>query len=939
MARPTPDPFGTADLRAATLQTWRSSHTRMAEDAAAERELSDIGYRGRLLTELAANAADAAVESDGHLSITRDGTVLRFANTGVPLTRDGVESLTALRVSPKPSLGAQTVGHFGVGFRSTAFADRVTVASTSGSIEFDRQRSAAEIGSDEVPAQRLAWPSDAVPPAGFTTQVSVDAGAAAATLYAGFAEQVPDLLLELPALSRIDVGGESFQRQTDGDRIDIVRNGEALARWLVARAGSTRWMVPTRLDADGRIVPVDGDVLRSPTATAVRLALPARVITHLPLTPDRRDVHPDADVSSAAAGYTELVALAPIDQRHHLIPRPTLPAGRTAARLHEQVLADLRVARWAATAGGDALAPERAWVLPGLSDGLGSVLADVLDPLAHPDLSHPAGAAALVRSGARQIGLADLADELSAVQREPSWWRSLYAELAVLVQTGDDAAELGALPIPRADGRTHRGARGLFVLDELVHATGRVQPPDWLPLVHPDAYDPLLDRLGLEHCGVADALADPALRAAIDTADTHEELSAAVLDLIVLGDLDDASGLGALELRADDGEDWPADELLLPDAPLRAVLVADSPFGTLDQSVVDRYGSKALRALGVGWGFAVVHDDLATGPDHDLPDEEQWWDTHDVPPETVDAVRDLDLVDPGRWRDALALLADEATAGLLATGYTRWWLRRYAEIDATPLRNLRSVDDTRFAGLFDPADDVPAAASPLFVGGVEQYGGAQAYCGPDDTDDAHFWLDRLGDPGRAVTPGVAARAHAALVAAVRSGRVDVAALDPIDRARTLAGTVTDRPIVVDRSWWALGVPADRAVLSGPTVDAADAEILADVLDADLASHVCRGGPVSDGVTVDADSAEIVAWAAATGRALAGRVVAHRPLTVAVVVDDGGDRGGQDTGGQDTGGQDEGGQDDGGPEEGGVEHRVDVPHWVDDAGTVHVSVGP
>ncbi|WP_420038788.1 sacsin N-terminal ATP-binding-like domain-containing protein [Gordonia sp. MP11Mi] len=875
----------------------------MAEDAAAERELSDIGYRGRLLTELAANAADAAVEGDGCLSIACDGTILRFANTGVPLTRDGVESLTALRVSPKASLGGQTVGHFGVGFRSTAFADRVTVASTSGSIEFDRQRSAAEIGSDDVPAQRLAWPSDAVPPTGFTTQVAVDAGSAAAALYAGFAEQVPDLLLELPALRRIDVGEESFERRTDGDRVDIVRNGETLARWLVARAGSTSWMVPTRAHGAGGIVPLDDDVLRSPTATAVHLSLPARVITNLPLTPDRRDVHPDADVASAAAGYTDLVALAPTDQKHHLIPRPTLPAGRTAARLHEQILADLRVARWAPTVGGDALAPERVWVLPGLPDGLGSVLADVLDPLAHPDLSHPAGAAALVRSGARQIGLADLADELSAVDREPSWWRSVYAELAVLVQTGDDAAELGALPIPRADGRTHRGARGLFVLDELVHATDRVQPPNWLPLVHPDAYDPLLDRLGLEHCGVADALADPALRAAIDTADSHDELSAAVLDLIVLGDLDDAPGLGALELRADDGDDWPADELLLPDAPLRAVLVADSPFGSLDQSVVDRYGPKALRALGVGWGFAVVHDDLATGPDHDLPDEEQWWETHEVPPETVDAVRDLDLVDPNRWRDALALLADDATAPLLAAGYTRWWLRRYAEIDATPLRNLRSVDDTRFAGLFDTADDVPAAASALLVGGIDET------CGPDDTDDAQSWLDRLGDPDRTVAPGVAARAHAALVAAVGSGRVDVAALDPIDRARTLAGTVTDTPIIVDRPWWASGVPADRAVLSGPTVDAADAAVLAEILDADLASHVCRGGPVGDGVVADADSAEIVALAATTGRILTGRVVVHRPLTVAVVV--------------------EGDQD---------EHRFDVPHWVDGAGTVHVSVG-
>ncbi|MGO3328507.1 sacsin N-terminal ATP-binding-like domain-containing protein, partial [Gordonia sp. (in: high G+C Gram-positive bacteria)] len=900
------DPFGLTALRAATLESWRSSPTRMAEDAAAERELSDIGYRGRLLTELAANAADAAADGDGRLAITLDGWVLRFANTGAPLTRDGVESLTALRVSPKPALGGPTVGHFGVGFRSTAFADRVQISSTSGAVEFDRQRSIdavrSELGlSEPVPAQRLAWPSDAVPPRGFTTEVSVDAGRAAADLYAGFADQAPDLLLELPALSRIDIGDESFERRADGDHVSILRDGTVVARWLVARAGANTWMAATDPDQqDDSIVPLSDDVLRSPTATGVHLALPARVITGLPLTPDRRDVHPDADIASAAAGYTELVALAPDDQKHRLIPRPTLSAGRTGAPLHERILADLAVARWVPTVSGDVIAPERAWVLPGLPDRLGSVLADVLDPLAHPDVSDRQGAAALVRLGARQIGLADLADELSGVRRPPSWWQTLYAALAILVQTGDDAAELGALAIPRADGRTHRGARGLFVLDGLVSDAGEIAAPEWLPLVHPDAYDPLLDRLGLEHCSIADALADPALIAAIDTADTHEDLSTAVLDLVVLGDLDETSGLGgvglgALELRADDGEDWPADELLLPDAPLRGVLVADSPFGSVAPALVARYGPKALRAIGVGWGFAVVHDDLPTRPDHDLPDEEAWWDGFDAPPETVDAVRDLDLVDPDRWREALTLLADDATAPLLAAGYTRWWLRRYAEIDGTALRHLRAVDHHAFAGLFDALDDAPPAAAPLLVADR-----------PDDADDAQVWLDRLGDTDRDVAPGVAARAHAAVVGAVRAGLIAVDDIQPPEGARTLAGTVTDAPIVVDRSWWTFAVPADRAVLPGPTVDPADAAILADALDADLASQTCHGVPMDAGETVDADSAEIVALAATTGHALTGRVVVHRRLTVAVVVD-------------------------------GDEHRVDVPYWVDDTGTVHVSI--
>ncbi|MFC3243455.1 hypothetical protein ACFOJ6_15180 [Gordonia humi] len=472
------------------------------------------------------------------------------------------------------------------------------------------------------------------------------------------------------------------------------------------------------------------------------------------------------------------------------------------------------------------------------------------------------------------------------MSRPPPWWGRLYTALAALVHTGDDAAELGALPIPRTDGRTHVGARGLFVLDGF---DGSDAAPDWLPLVDPDAYDPLLDRLGLEHRDIAEALADPALQAAVDAADSHADLAATVLGLAVLGDLETVPGLGRLELRADDGDDWPADELLLPDAPLLPVL-DDSPFGTVDAALVRRYGGKALRAIGVGWGFAVVHDDLPTGPDHDLPDEAQWWDGFDVPPETLDAVRDLDLVDPERWRDALALLVEEPrTAGLVESGYTRWWLRRYAEIDAVSLRHLRSPDDERFTGLFDALPGVPAA---LLVGD-----------GPDDADDAQVWLDRLGSD-RAVPAGVAARAHAALVAAVRDGRVRVDDLASVDGVRTLAGTVTDAPIVVDRPWWTTVVPADRAVLPGPVVDAADAAILADVLDADLASQVCRAVVVGDGETVDADCPEAVALTARWGRQVVGRVVVHADLTVAVDVD-------------------------------GVEREVGVPYWEDSGGTVHL----
>ncbi|MDP1340787.1 hypothetical protein, partial [Klebsiella variicola] len=80
---------------------------------------------------------------------------------------------------------------------------------TTGAIAFDRARSVAAAGSDDVPAQPLPWPSPVRPAAGFDTEVLVDVGdpATAETLYRGFAEQVADLLLELPSVERVDYDG------------------------------------------------------------------------------------------------------------------------------------------------------------------------------------------------------------------------------------------------------------------------------------------------------------------------------------------------------------------------------------------------------------------------------------------------------------------------------------------------------------------------------------------------------------------------------------------------------------------------------------------------------------------------------------------------------------------------------------------------------------
>ncbi|GAA2366300.1 sacsin N-terminal ATP-binding-like domain-containing protein [Gordonia cholesterolivorans] len=909
------DPFGTADLRRSTLQGWLSSPTRLAEDAAAEAELLEIGYRDRLFTELAANAADAASLAgiDGRVAVWADGATVHVANTGAPLTAAGVRSLTALRVSPKSPLihGGTTVGRFGMGFRATSLAARVTLASRSGSIEFDADRTRGQIRAliddpdseldlDRVPAQRLAWPSAAQPAAGFDTEVVLETAdeEAAAAIVSAAQHQAPDLLLELEALARIDVAGRSYERRADGDTVVITRDGTEHRRWLIARADTARWLVPIR---DGRIRPLSGDALRSPTATDIELTLPARVIADLPLTPDRRELHPDADVEAAAAGYPELAALVPDDQKQAVIPPPALASGRVDAVLREAVRDRLRTARWLQSATGEALSPERAWVLPGLTADLAALLGDVLEPLAHPDVSDRVTASLLVGLGARRLGLADLAELLSGAGGEDTaWWSRLYAALAPMVPDARTAEELGTLPVPRADGRMNVGCRGLFLIEGL---DGLDDPPvpSWVPTVDPAAYDPLLDRLGLTRISPAAALALPELIAELDAGPDSDDPAAdpdAVTDVVlrILG-LPDAgrapAELGGLELLGADGERWPADELLLPDSPLARVLVDDSPFGTVADSVVETYGPTALRRLGVGWGFTLVRDDAPVAPDHDLPDEERWWEEHEVPPEELIAVRDLDLVDSRQWPAALALLADDPdTASALTGGYTRWWLRRYAEIDGTALRGLRSVDETSLRGLFDPVE-VPAAAAGLLAAGE-----------PDDADDAADWLARLADPARTVAPGVAVRAHAALVSAVRSGTFAVDDVEPPRGARTVSGEVSDDPVVVGAPWWTIVVPAGRAVLPAIPPDADSAALLADLLDAPTAAEAYRVIPDQGGESVGPDSADAVRLSAAAGLPAPHRVRLHDDLHVTVT--------------------------------GETDERRRVPLWVDDDGTVHLS---
>nr|WP_235870969.1 ATP-binding protein [Rhodococcus spongiicola] len=847
-----------------------------------------------------------AAGARGKLRVQLHGDVLSIANTGAPLDRDGVHALVALRASGK-STG---VGRFGVGFTSVlAVSDDVELRSSSGSLAFSSERTRIELASaglevpdSGAPVLRLAWPIDERPPVGFDSEVvlrlrsDVDVDA----VLAGFAAEAVDLLLELPALESIEIDGARLhrtERDLGGGLIEVTIGPTTWWQYVTKAA---RWLVPV---ADGRLQPLTGDVLRAPTRSDEELSIPALLIADVAMQPDRRRILPGTGLTDLVRGYADFAAALPSDQRPDLVPLPGFARSEVDAVLREALLRELRTHAWLPAAGAGDLAPARATIVSGLTPELAGALADVVPDLVDPHLSGPRHASALAAVDVHRIGLARIAELLGGHDREPSWWHALYTAIEPIVVDAIAVEELAAIPVPLADGRTVTGPRTTVTGTDLGGALGNAGTAlDWVRLVHPGAAHPLLNRLGAERATAGDLLSDPALKARMEDLDyddptTATELATAVLALVGLAEPDARPAwLGELPLPAADGELVPADELLLPGAPLADVLVEDSPFGTVDADLVARVGEEPLRALGVGWGFAVLRAELPTGPEHDLDDEDAWWDTLDDDPDTLVAVRDLDLVDPSRWPQALTLLADDPeTAAALAdrNGYTAWWLRRHARIDGRPLAVLRARDDDTFAGLLDVLDHpaAPALAAALAPAVI------------DDTELAGVLLDRLADATRTVTPDVVARTHRLLGAAASRHVLDLDELILPSRVRSLAGTVVDPEdaLVLDRAHLGAAIPPERIVLGAFET----APALADLLDLPLASTAIDAEILGDGEVSswDREPGAVLACAALGMHLPTGPVVVHDALVVRT--------------------------------RGAVEGDVAVPWWVDDEGRTHL----
>ncbi|RJQ87030.1 sacsin N-terminal ATP-binding-like domain-containing protein [Amycolatopsis panacis] len=871
------DPFGTERLRAAVLAAWRDSPTRFTEDANAERDLRVGAYRDRLFVELAQNAADAAQAAGvpGRIRVSVVDGELRFANTGAPLDARGVESLASLRASGKDRLGA--VGRFGIGFAAVrTVTDEPRVVSTTGGVGFSARRTREESGRDgDVPVLRLPFPVEEEPPAGYDTEIRLPLREPAPALLDELAGEIGDLLLALPWLAEAEVDGRVWTRS--GAETVRISGPQGAEHWLTHGP----WAVP--VDDDGIPLPRAEDVLHAPTPTDEGLSLPARLIAAVPLEPSRRRVLPgpelDEALRTAAGEYVGLVRAVAPERRFTLVPAAGFPRSTVDAELGELVVAKLAEESWLTTVDGELVSGRQARMLDVDLPGLPGLLADVVPGL----VAAPPSVLRLLKPISVQAwGISDALELLTGIDREPEWWRKVYAVLAEGVESHALApAQLEGLPVPLSDGRTLPGVRGALLVEgsgELLELMSDVDVPG-LRLVHPDAAHPLLERLGAKHADAKQLLESEQLKYAVENsvADVRSGLDGIVLAGAVLRLIADSgdqapSWAGALALPTEDG--WRrADEVVLPASPLLdvfdpEVFESEGALSVLDEEFAGDWPSGTLVATGVLDSFAVVGDEEPHEPDHDLPDEDLWWEAAE--PATVVAVRDLDLVADDAWPAALRLLAARPeTWQALHTpdGHAAWWLARYALLAGEPPSAWRMPSATGLTGLYDVVPDLGLTDDLLLVTGVRT---GLELATPEDVTDL---LDRLGDPARTLAPGLIARAHAALAAAP----VDVAELDAPARVRAADGTVTEDAVVLDAPWFAAALEPGRMVVAPQ-----DPERLAELLDLPLAS----GLPAE--VTSEG---EYVAWADLPALGLVadllglplpdGGLILHDPLTVTV----------------------------------------------------------
>ncbi|MFC4615424.1 sacsin N-terminal ATP-binding-like domain-containing protein [Cellulomonas algicola] len=818
-----------------------------------------------------------------------------------------------------------------------------------------------------LPALRLPFPADGPPPAGYDTAVVLQLrDEVAADEVRGLLRAVDDaLLLALPALVEVVVedltSDEPPRRVADVGRRWLVASAEGelplalLADRPVEERAARDWRVTWALPRSGAHAGVR--VVHAPTPTDEPSTLPALLVATLPLDPTRRRVAAgpltEALLDRAAQVYATLaqrvaadggdalalvptgladgaldgalrarvverLARTPLLRRAGTTGRPDADGGRAdhpdadrdAGRRPDR--ADLDAGRRTSAVvdgpdgGAGLVAPRDAVAVQGEA-GRGDAVA-ALGARVAGLAELPPGREAQARTlGVEVRSLADVVEDLPAVA--DASWPDLYAALEGLADDSRARESLGALPVPLADGRVVRGARGTLMLDgdladrlgaDALDVLGR-----WgLRIVHPAAEHPLLQRLGAFDADAEALLTQPAVRAAVlaaaddDDLDAAVEVTDAVLAVVAAtlpgGPPPEARPwLGLLTLTAADGEPTPADGLVLPGGPA-AALLDDRVLAPVSVGDVDRWGADVLEAAGVRADLVVVRVDHVVADAASLGDDtsDPWvlaaqsldgWEEYldhladRLGPgayvgEAV-AVADLDAVADGAWPAVLARVGGEPALrralvervrgedGATAPSYTAWWLRTHADLaPAGPFAASgpggEAGADAVVAALLPPAPDLLAACD---VGVQRALGGVATLAEVDEP--AWTALLDAGTVGSPVDLRVAA-------AVWRAARPDV----PPQRVPALVGVgrvavvraddaaVADRPM-----WWQRTDVAAVVPGSARTAELLDLPLVDEL----AAGEVGSGGEVVD---VPAEARALLPDAPATW-------VEHDDLTV------------------------------------------------------------
>lgn len=245
------------------LSAYKSEPADIGEHAGIEVTVLAGGYGYRQVLELVQNGADAILEESqvqaelqqpARIHVVLRDRYLYVANTGAPLSQDGVDALLQSHSSPKRG---NQIGRFGLGFKSLLrLAGCVDIFSAEGSLRFDPERCRDEIRKEfqleqdvAVPSLRFAWVIDREVEEAIDTQLSAFSWATTIVraeirdleirphLQAEIQRFPQEFLLFLPVAVSLTLdanAGTERQLWRKPDGLDmILHDGEGESRWRV----------------------------------------------------------------------------------------------------------------------------------------------------------------------------------------------------------------------------------------------------------------------------------------------------------------------------------------------------------------------------------------------------------------------------------------------------------------------------------------------------------------------------------------------------------------------------------------------------------------------------------------------------------------------------------------------------------------------------------